>query len=284
MIASLDVLDAEARAVVDTCLERVGKGVDAEFREEVLDDLRAFFTDHLQTGATAADVSALAATVGDPDDPQEPTHHRLGGVPIDLTAPTAERVAHTWWNPRDERVFVPRVFGLGWALNVGAVAVKLGLIEPDAEDEPFETTPAAAFARGLAVPALLSAAVVAHYAFRGRELPARLPNQADIAGRVGSWTSKPVAAATDIAVAVVPTAWAAWTVGRGATGAQAAGSLATATGAAAVAAGLTLWRTAALDGRARPWFGPALAGLLWLPSGALLLALATGRTGRRAAT
>jgi hypothetical protein len=280
MITSLDVLDAEARAVLDACLGRVAAGVDAEFRQEVLDDLRAYFTDHLEPGATAADVTALAATVGDAEGPDEPAHARFGGVPIDLTPPTAERVARTWWNPRDERIFVPRVFGLGWALNVGAVAVKLGVIEPDAEDEPFESTPAPAFRRALVVPGLLAAAVVAHYALRGGELPALLPNQADVAGRAGSWTGKRVAAATDIAVAVVPTAWAAWTVGSGGTGAKAAGSLATATGAAAVAAGLTLWRTAALDGRARPWFGPAVAGLVWLPAGALLLALA--RAGRAA--
>jgi hypothetical protein len=280
MISSLDELNAEARAALDACLERVGHGVEAGFREEVLDDLRAYFTDHLEPGATPADVTALAATVGEVAEADEPSHTRFVGVPIDLSPPTAERVAHTWWNPRDERIFVPRVFGLGWAVNIGAVAVKLGLIEPDAEDEPFESTPVTALRRGLVVPALLSVAVVAHYALRGRGLPDRLPNQADLAGRVGSWTSKPVAAVTDIAVAVVPTAWAAVTVGRGGTGAQAAGSLATATGAAAVAAGLTLWRAAALDGRSRPWFGPALAGLLWLPSGAVLLALA--RAGRAA--
>ncbi len=280
MISSLDLLDAEARAALQACLERVGHGVEAEFREEVLDDLRAYFTDHLEPGATAADVTALAASVDGTFEPEEPGESRIGGVPIDLSRPTAERVAHTWWNPRDERIFVPRVFGLGWALNMGAVAVKLGVIEPDAEDEPFESTPAATFRGALVVPVMLSAAVVAHYALRGRGLPDRLPSQADIAGRPGSWTSKPVAAATDIAVAVAPTVWAAVTVGRGGAGAKAAGSLATATGAAAVAAGLTLWRTAALDGRARPWFGPAVAGLLWLPAGALLLALA--RAGRTA--
>ena len=282
MISSLDVLDAQARAALDACLDRVGHGVEDEFREEVLDDLRAYFTDHLEPGATAAEVTALAASVGESFEPEEPGQARFAGVPIDLSPPTAERVAHTWWNPRDERIFVPRVFGLGWALNMGAVAVKLGVIEPDAEDEPFENTPPTAFRRALVVPAVLSAAVLAHYALRGSELPSRLPNQADLVGRPSSWTSTPVAAATDIAVAAVPMVWAAVTVARGGTGAQAAGSLATATGAAAVAAGLTLWRTAALDGRARPWFGPALAGLLWVPAGGLLLPLAlAGRTAEQ---
>ncbi len=279
MISSLEELSDAARAAAEAWLARMGQGVEAEYRDAVVEDLRSYLADHLGANATVADVATLAAGVGAADG-EHRDRRTFRGVPIDLTPPTAERVAHTWWNPRDERLFVPRVFGLGWDLNLGAVAVRLGLIEPDAEDEPFETTPAAAFRQGLVVPALLSAAVVAHYAFRGRKLPDRLPSQADLAGRVGSWTSKPAAAATDIAVAVLPTALATVTLGRGGNGASAAGSLATATGAAAVAAGLTLWRTAALDGRPRPWFGPALAGLLWLPAGGMLLALA--RAGRAA--
>lgn len=286
MIESLEILDVEARLVLDECLGRVGASVEPEYRNAVLDDLRAWFADHLEPGADAADVTALAATAlkdslagaSDPSAGENPG--RLGGIPIDFTPPTAARVAHTWWNPRDEHIFVPRVFGLGWAVNLGAVAVRLGLIEPDAEDEPFENTPATTMRQALVVPGLLSAAVVAHYLVRGRGLPDRLPNKLDIAGRVSTWTSKPAAAATDIAVALLPTAWAAIKIGRGAGGAQAAGSLATATGAASVAAGLTLWRVAALDGRPRPWFGAGLAGLLWLPAGALLLALA--RSGRAA--
>jgi Family of unknown function (DUF5808) len=283
MISSLDLLDDEARAVLQTCLARVGRTVDAEYRDDVLDDLRAYFAEHLEPGATADDVAALAATVGEAaesDAADDGRHARFGGIPIDLTPPTAERVAYTWWNPRDERIFVPRVFGLGWALNLGAVAVKLGLIEPDAEDEPFESTPAPAFRTALVVPVVLAGAVIAHYVVRGPTLPARLPNQLDVAGRVGSWTTKPVAAVTDIAAAVVPTAWAAWTIGRGATGARAAGSIATATASAGIAAGLTLWRAAALDGKPRPLAGIGLVALLWLPAGTLLLALA--RAGRAA--
>ncbi len=282
MISSLETLDPEARAVVDACLARVGRSVAEEYRGEVIADLRAYFADHLWPDATAADAAAVAATVGEaPDTARTGSRHAsFHGVPIDFTRPTAERVASTWWNPRDERIFVPRVFGLGWALNVGAVAVKLGLIEPDAEDEPFESTPAPALRKALVVPAVLAAAVVAHYVVRGPGLPASLPNNLDLAGRVGSWTGKPVAAATDIAIAVAPTAWAAWIVGRGGTGARAVGSIATATAGAATAAGLSLWRAAAIDGKARPLAGPGLVALLWVPAGALLLALA--RSGRAA--
>jgi hypothetical protein len=281
MITSLQDLDAEARAVAEACLARVAGGVPAEYRAAVLEDLQAYFAEHLDPGATVAEVSALAATVGEAGpEADEPSWSPFSGLPIDLTPPTAERIAHTWWNPTDERLFVPRVFGLGWALNLGAVAVRLGLIEPDAEDQPFENTPAPALRQALLVPGVLAAAVVAHYVFRGTRLPDRLPSQLGIAGRVDGLVSKPVAAATDIAVAVLPTAWAALVVGRGGTGARAAGAIASATAAAATSAGLTLWRTAALDGKARPLAGPGLVALLWLPAGTVLLALA--RAGRAA--
>lgn len=280
MMESVEALDAEAREELARQLARIGRRVAAGYRDVVLEDLRAWFTDHLEPGATAADVRALADELGEPDDTAAGLRAWLQRLPLHVALPSAERVAHTWWNPRDERLFVPRVFGLGWTLNVGAVAVRLRLIEPDAEDEPFEHTPAPVLRAALAVPAVLAAAVGAHYVVRWRALPARLPNQLDVVGRVGGWTSRSTAAAVDVTAALAPTVWAAWQLGRGASGARAAGALATATASAGLAAGLTVWRTAALDGRPRPWVGPALAGLLWLPAGAVLLGLArAGRAG-----
>jgi hypothetical protein len=280
MIESLDALGREAGAAVAQVLARVAASVEPEYREAVLEDVRAYLADHLDAGATAADVTELARTVGDPGlDPADRTSW-LGRLPIDLAPPSAEKVAYTWWNPRDRRLFVPRVFGLGWSLNFGAAAVKLGLIEPDAEDEPFESTPTPAFRAAVLVPATLAAAVGAHYLFRWRGLPDRLPSQLGTTGRVDRWTSKAAAASVDVAVATVPTLWAGVLIGRGATGARAAGSVAAATSAASIAAGLTLWRTAAVDGKPRPWAGPGLLALLWLPAGALLLTLA--RLGRDA--
>jgi hypothetical protein len=40
-----------------------------------------------------------------------------GFVPYDLRLPTLERARSRWWNPEDERLFVPQVFGVGWTLN-----------------------------------------------------------------------------------------------------------------------------------------------------------------------
>lgn len=55
--------------------------------------------------------------------PGERTWHGVvaGFVPYDFRMPTLERVQQRLWNPEDERWVVPRVFGVGWTMNVGRV-------------------------------------------------------------------------------------------------------------------------------------------------------------------
>ncbi|MSQ27319.1 MAG: hypothetical protein EXR51_04160 [Dehalococcoidia bacterium] len=43
------------------------------------------------------------------------------GVPYDFRLPTVARLKQTYWNPADHRVVVPRVFGVGFDLNFGAL-------------------------------------------------------------------------------------------------------------------------------------------------------------------
>jgi uncharacterized membrane protein len=42
---------------------------------------------------------------------------RIYGVPYDFRVPTADRVRDRLWNPDDERIIVPHVFGIGWTVN-----------------------------------------------------------------------------------------------------------------------------------------------------------------------
>jgi hypothetical protein len=50
-------------------------------------------------------------------------HGRLAGfVPYDLRPPTLERLRAAWWNPEEPRIFTDRVFGVGWAINLGRLA------------------------------------------------------------------------------------------------------------------------------------------------------------------
>jgi len=45
----------------------------------------------------------------------------LGFVPYDFRPPTPERMRERWWNPEDDRLFVPQVFGVGWTVNLAQV-------------------------------------------------------------------------------------------------------------------------------------------------------------------
>jgi Family of unknown function (DUF5808) len=50
-------------------------------------------------------------------------HGRLAGfVPYDLRRPTLDRFRASWWNPDEPRIFTDRVFGVGWAVNLGRLA------------------------------------------------------------------------------------------------------------------------------------------------------------------
>lgn len=200
------------------------------------------------------------------------------GVPYDLRRPTAERIKATWWNPTSDRVLVPRVFGAGWAVNFGALAVKAGAIEPDAEDVPFASTPDAAFRVAVAGPAVLAAAVVAHYAVRGRSLPETLPNHWNLGGTVDGTVSMPVAAVMDIVAATAGAGLAALGAFGSGGGGRRAGLVTVGAGVAATSAMITVGRVAA-QGKA-PWFGPSLLAGIGGAVGATLLGLA--RAGRRA--
>lgn len=48
-------------------------------------------------------------------------HGRVAAVPYDLRPPTIGRIRAAWWNPDDPRLFTPRAFGVGWALNLARV-------------------------------------------------------------------------------------------------------------------------------------------------------------------
>ncbi len=62
--------------------------------------------------------------------PEEREWHGIvaGFFPYDLRPPTMARARSRWWNPEEPRVFVPKVFGVGWTVNVGRVARMAGLV------------------------------------------------------------------------------------------------------------------------------------------------------------
>jgi hypothetical protein len=50
---------------------------------------------------------------------EERTWHGTAlGVPYDFRKPSLRRFRDAWWNPNDPRLFTPRDFGVGWAVNL----------------------------------------------------------------------------------------------------------------------------------------------------------------------
>jgi len=53
---------------------------------------------------------------------------RFLGVPYDFRLPTAEKLRERLWNPGDERILTPHVFGWGYSVNFYALGRRLGLL------------------------------------------------------------------------------------------------------------------------------------------------------------
>lgn len=56
------------------------------------------------------------------------SHGAFLRVPFEFRRPTVQRIRSRWWNPDDESIFTPHVFGVGWSINVYQVGKRLGLL------------------------------------------------------------------------------------------------------------------------------------------------------------
>lgn len=194
-------------------------GVGAAEREDALAELESLLRDDAARVGEPAAIAALgdpvayaagvaAALSGTPHDgsaagPQP--QGRLLGMPYDFRGASTERVGERLWNPADPRIFMPRLFGMGWTVNFGALAVKLHLIRPDdTADESFEAAPASAVGVALAVPALLAVATLAAIVIAWGALPAKVPVHWGVSGAPDDWAPKGLAFGIVLALTVLP--------------------------------------------------------------------------------
>lgn len=194
------------------------KDVPASDRDDAVRELEANLAADIQR--RGGDASALAAAIADLGTPGEYAEAvrealcedtgvavpqgRVLGMPYEFRAPTAESVMLRMWNPADPRVIVPRTWGVGWTINFGAIAVRLGLARPDdVEEHPLQNLSPRTLALAVAVPlaiALVSAvAVVAYW----DALPRSVPVHFDAAGAPDDWAPKPVAIGLSLLVSTV---------------------------------------------------------------------------------
>lgn len=290
MIRSIDELTPQTAAAARAWLEASVAQVPASYRGVVRDEMLSAMCAAVDADMTpeqfAGAVERIAPFVveddgadGAPAGGRDPRVGRWCGIPYDFRPPTGERVRQSMWNPADPRLLMPRAFGAGWDLNLGAIAVRLGFIEPDAEDVPFAEVPQQCFTLAAGLPFALTGAVVAHYAIRGRALPERLPNHWGPAGEPDAWVARRTAACTDIAVSLGASALAATTLRPARPGAERAGRLALAGMAGGTAAALTVARSVPKGGW---WVGPLLVASMLGGAAAPLLGLAlAGRRGEQ---
>lgn len=121
----------------------------------------------------AADYAAALRGSGSADDQtdrpgERPLVRRVLGVPTALSPRGLVHRAARSFSPADP-LLVPRAYGIGWDVNLGALAVRAGLAHPDDLDDDLDLAPAQMTALSL-VPALLALGVAAtgtHWAPRG---------------------------------------------------------------------------------------------------------------------
>ncbi len=229
-------LSPEAAALVETYFTRVHGALllaAAGECEDAVDDLRTHILEQLaDTSGTPADVTRALADLGAPealaaeyadassdDEPSQrlsdvdtvPLHGRLLKVPFELRVPSSDRIAQRWWNPLDPRIFVPRVFGIGWDINFGAVAVKLHLVRPDDEDEPFASVPPRIISATMLFPVVLGIVFVGLVAATWAGLPAMLPAHWNVGGEADSFWARGWAIGFLAVMSLAPVAAAAST-------------------------------------------------------------------------
>jgi hypothetical protein len=292
----------EAAEIIETYFARVHGAMLVTAAGEVVEaveELRSHVLEQLaHTDGSGRAVSRILAELGPPetlaseyadgavpdardgssaDEPSALTGTFLG-MPYDLRVPTATRIASRWWDPMNPRVFVPRVFGLGWDINFGAVAVVLGIVRPDDEDEPFGAVPRGWLLTAFSVPVALTAAVVALVAGSYAGWPALAPVQWSMTGAPSSFWPKAVVAAFLVAMSALPTLGASSTWVRRRPALNRAASAAGATLMATIALAQTVQTVRTLAGVAGMW--PTWTGLVMAILLPFLMLTGLSRAGR----
>lgn len=112
-------------------------------RRIALEDLRELLASGVtpdELGPAEAYASNLIIGFDPEPDPTEP--QASFGIPFETRGATDARVRSRLWDPQNPKLVVPRLLGGGWMLNLGAVAVKLGLLRPDDwDDEALDRVP-----------------------------------------------------------------------------------------------------------------------------------------------
>lgn len=133
---------------------------------------------------------------------------RVLGVPVSFAGLTNPEARLRAFEPENPNLFVPRTVGIGWDLNIGAVAVRLGLLRPDdsVPDLVDHIPPATIKALRLSPLAGASAVVIAG-AYTAQRYE-RLPTNWGLTFRPTRWGNGVAAMATPVLISFGAGLWA----------------------------------------------------------------------------
>ena len=70
--------------------------------------------------SVGAAVMAIVQEMRKPPEDRE-WNGKVGFIPYDFRLPTPGRFRERVWNPSDDRILMPQVFGVGWTINLGRI-------------------------------------------------------------------------------------------------------------------------------------------------------------------
>ncbi|MET8579018.1 DUF5808 domain-containing protein [Streptomyces sp. NPDC005012] len=172
-----------------------------------LDEFREAGLDPASVLGSPAEYAAQLVEALSEERPAGEARWRLLGLPVETRGPVDAEVRSRVWDPADPRLIVPRLFGLGWRVNLGAFAVRLGLIRPDdMGHDVLEGIPARNLRLARSVPLVIAGATVAATAFTWRSLPRTVASGFGPGGRARGRTSR-TSVLGMVAIGAVPALW-----------------------------------------------------------------------------
>ena len=72
-------------------------------------------------------VAVLRKELRLPSDQRTWSGELAGFIPYEFRVPSLARVKASWWNPDEDRILTPMVWGIGWSINIGRLARRFGL-------------------------------------------------------------------------------------------------------------------------------------------------------------
>ncbi|MER5478770.1 DUF5808 domain-containing protein [Streptomyces sp. NPDC002734] len=175
--------------------------------EAQLDEFQEAGLDPAAVLGSPAEYAAQLVEALSEDHPAGEARWRVLGLPVETRGPVNAEVRSRVWNPADPRLVVPRLFGLGWSLNLGAFAVRLGLIRPDdMGHDVLEGIPARNLRLARSVPLVIAGATAAATAFTWRSLPRTVASGFGPGGRARGRASR-TSILGMVAIGAVPALW-----------------------------------------------------------------------------